>query len=189
MFRSGTLDTLAPSAVVCTEARPLSCPRGKPSRWHRFRDRSAAVGRWLGRIRAWLERGRCSQSVARRLGDRQHARVAVSVTGWAMSMLTLASLARQTTSSTERSRRSVMSTRWWSITSSVRGPRSCSPQASILGRWVMSWPTRSAREAIQEMTGSLADPLAGAGSTVNAIDPGPNDTGWTSDELREQLAG
>jgi 3-oxoacyl-[acyl-carrier protein] reductase len=37
------------------------------------------------------------------------------------------------------------------------------------------------------MTLSLADALAERGITVNAINPGPVDTGWPSDELRERL--
>ncbi len=41
--------------------------------------------------------------------------------------------------------------------------------------------------AVHQMTRSLSDALAGRGITVNAINPGPVDTGWPSDELREQL--
>jgi 3-oxoacyl-[acyl-carrier protein] reductase len=37
------------------------------------------------------------------------------------------------------------------------------------------------------MTRTLADAAAARGITVNAINPGPVDTGWPSDELREQL--
>jgi 3-oxoacyl-[acyl-carrier protein] reductase len=37
------------------------------------------------------------------------------------------------------------------------------------------------------MTSSLADALAERGITVNAINPGPVDTGWPSDRLREEL--
>lgn len=41
--------------------------------------------------------------------------------------------------------------------------------------------------AIHQMTASLADALADRGITVNAINPGPCDTGWPDDELREGL--
>lgn len=41
--------------------------------------------------------------------------------------------------------------------------------------------------ALHQMTRTLADELADSGITVNAINPGPVDTGWPSDELRERL--
>jgi 3-oxoacyl-[acyl-carrier protein] reductase len=37
------------------------------------------------------------------------------------------------------------------------------------------------------MTASLADALADRAITVNAVNPGPVDTGWPTDELRERL--
>jgi 3-oxoacyl-[acyl-carrier protein] reductase len=37
------------------------------------------------------------------------------------------------------------------------------------------------------MTLTLSSELAGHGITVNAIDPGPTDTGWISDELRLKI--
>ena len=43
--------------------------------------------------------------------------------------------------------------------------------------------------AVHQMTRSLADALADDGITVNAINPGPVDTGWPSDELRDELRG
>ena len=39
--------------------------------------------------------------------------------------------------------------------------------------------------AVHQMTASLADALAGRGVTVNTINPGPVDSGWPSEELRE----
>lgn len=41
--------------------------------------------------------------------------------------------------------------------------------------------------AVHQVTRTLADELADSGITVNAINPGPVDTGWPSDELRERL--
>ncbi len=41
--------------------------------------------------------------------------------------------------------------------------------------------------AIHQMTSSLADALADRAITVNTINPGPVDTGWPSDQRREEL--
>lgn len=41
--------------------------------------------------------------------------------------------------------------------------------------------------AAHQVTRTLADELADRGITVNAINPGPVDTGWPSDDLRERL--
>jgi 3-oxoacyl-[acyl-carrier protein] reductase len=42
--------------------------------------------------------------------------------------------------------------------------------------------------AVEAFTLSLAAAVAGRGMTVNAVDPGPTDTGWMSDDLRATLA-
>jgi 3-oxoacyl-[acyl-carrier protein] reductase len=43
--------------------------------------------------------------------------------------------------------------------------------------------------AVHQMTRSLADALADDGVTVNAVNPGPVDTGWASEALRDELRG
>jgi 3-oxoacyl-[acyl-carrier protein] reductase len=48
-------------------------------------------------------------------------------------------------------------------------------------------PYAISKGAIHQMTASLADALAERSITVNAINPGPVDTGWPTNELREHL--
>ncbi len=48
-------------------------------------------------------------------------------------------------------------------------------------------PYAISKGAIHQMTRSLADALADRAITVNAVNPGPVDTGWPDDELREFL--
>jgi 3-oxoacyl-[acyl-carrier protein] reductase len=43
------------------------------------------------------------------------------------------------------------------------------------------------KAALDALTLTLRAELAGCGTTVNAVDPGPTDTGWISDELRSRL--
>jgi 3-oxoacyl-[acyl-carrier protein] reductase len=48
-------------------------------------------------------------------------------------------------------------------------------------------PYAISKGAVHQMTASLADALADRAITVNALNPGPVDTGWPSEELRERL--
>lgn len=56
-----------------------------------------------------------------------------------------------------------------------------------LGPMADELPYAISKGAIHQMTASLADALAPRSITVNAINPGPCDTGWPDDELRESL--
>ena len=48
-------------------------------------------------------------------------------------------------------------------------------------------PYAISKGAVHQMTQSLADALADRAITVNAINPGPVDTGWPSEADRERL--
>ena len=49
-------------------------------------------------------------------------------------------------------------------------------------------PYAVSKGAIHQMTRSLADYLADRRITVNAINPGPTDTGWATPDLAETVA-
>src|SRR4051812_19778448 len=49
-------------------------------------------------------------------------------------------------------------------------------------------PYAISKGAVHQMTLSLADALADRGITVNALDPGPTDTGWASSDQRALVA-
>lgn len=49
-------------------------------------------------------------------------------------------------------------------------------------------PYAISKGAVHQMTLTLSEALAPHGMTVNAVNPGPVDTGWASDELRDRLA-
>jgi 3-oxoacyl-[acyl-carrier protein] reductase len=48
-------------------------------------------------------------------------------------------------------------------------------------------PYAISKGAIQQMTLSLSDALIDRGITVNAINPGPTDTGWANSGLTQQV--
>lgn len=47
----------------------------------------------------------------------------------------------------------------------------------------------TSKAALQGITASLASTAAAHGATVNCVNPGPVDTGYADDELRESIAG
>lgn len=47
----------------------------------------------------------------------------------------------------------------------------------------------ASKGAISAFMRSLAKEVARKGITVNAVDPGPTDTGWMSEDLKGRLAG
>jgi len=46
----------------------------------------------------------------------------------------------------------------------------------------------TSKGAISAFTRSLAKEVGSKGITVNAVDPGPTDTGWMSDQVKSRLA-
>jgi 3-oxoacyl-[acyl-carrier protein] reductase len=58
----------------------------------------------------------------------------------------------------------------------------CSPQANIVPDERRA-ALRHQQTAVNQMTLSLAD----AGITVNAVNPGPTDTGWATAQLADQV--
>jgi 3-oxoacyl-[acyl-carrier protein] reductase len=45
----------------------------------------------------------------------------------------------------------------------------------------------ASKGAVEALTSSLAPAIASRGITINAVNPGPTDTGWMSDELKADL--
>ncbi|HET8754565.1 MAG TPA: SDR family oxidoreductase [Solirubrobacteraceae bacterium] len=56
-----------------------------------------------------------------------------------------------------------------------------------LGAMAGELPYAISKGAVHQMTRSLSAAVAGQRITVNAVNPGPVDTGWPSDELRDEL--
>jgi len=56
-----------------------------------------------------------------------------------------------------------------------------------LGPMASELPYAISKGAIHQMTLSLADALAERGITVNAVNPGPTDTGWATPDLTERV--
>lgn len=54
-----------------------------------------------------------------------------------------------------------------------------------LGSMADELPYAISKDAVHQMTRSLADALADRGITVDTINPGPVDTGWPSAAIRE----
>jgi 3-oxoacyl-[acyl-carrier protein] reductase len=48
-------------------------------------------------------------------------------------------------------------------------------------------PYAASKAAVSSLALSLSDHLAGRGITVNAVNPGPTDTGWAPPEVRERV--
>ncbi|WP_083628639.1 SDR family oxidoreductase [Geodermatophilus nigrescens] len=49
-------------------------------------------------------------------------------------------------------------------------------------------PYALSKGAVQQVTATLADAVAGRGITVNCVNPGPTDTGWAGPAVDEQVA-
>jgi 3-oxoacyl-[acyl-carrier protein] reductase len=56
-----------------------------------------------------------------------------------------------------------------------------------LGPMAGEIPYAVSKGAIHQMTLTLADAVADRGITVNAVNPGPTDTGWATDEIRARV--
>ncbi len=53
--------------------------------------------------------------------------------------------------------------------------------------WLENWRMQQLKGAIDALTSSLSAEVAHLGITVNAINPGPTDTGWMTEEIKQGL--
>ena len=60
-------------------------------------------------------------------------------------------------------------------------------QGSHSGQCLMNWHTQQRKGQLKAFTKSVAPVAMEKGITVNAVDPGPTNTGWITEELKHHL--